>query len=239
MPRQKPLVTQHLENLSRDVLDRHQDTIKGYIRNRRGIYALYRKGKLYYVGLASNLSNRLNTHLRDKHCESWDSFSVYLTIHDEHLKELESLILRIMKPSGNKVKGKFFKSENLLRQFTRRLQQRYIEEIGRMISGGAARAQKRKPAKKGVPKISKETGRKPVMAPYVTSAFKIRAKYKGKTYKANVRRDGTISYKGTIYNSPSLAGIAIIGHSVNGWDFWCYERSPGDWVHLDNLRRQK
>jgi hypothetical protein len=56
---------------------------------------------------------RLNQHLKDHHGQSWDRFSVYLTIGDRHLKELESLILRVVKPSGNKVIGHFPKSENL------------------------------------------------------------------------------------------------------------------------------
>jgi len=59
MARRKPLVTQHLENVSREALEKYQDIIKEYIRKRQGIYALYRRGKLYYVGLASNLASGL------------------------------------------------------------------------------------------------------------------------------------------------------------------------------------
>jgi hypothetical protein len=36
-----------------------------------------------------------------------------LTVHNEHIKELESLILRIAHPSGNKTGGKFAASTNL------------------------------------------------------------------------------------------------------------------------------
>ena len=36
---------------------------------------------------------------------------MYLTIGDSHLKELESLILRTVKPTGNSQTGKFIKSE--------------------------------------------------------------------------------------------------------------------------------
>jgi hypothetical protein len=93
MPRRKPLVTQHLEKISRDALEKYQDIVKGFVRSRQGVYALYRGDKLYYVGLASNLRNRLRHHLKDRHGQAWDRFSVYLTIGDGHLKELESLIL--------------------------------------------------------------------------------------------------------------------------------------------------
>ena len=80
------LVCQHLENISRDVLEEYQDTVRQYVRDRQGVYALYRRGKLYYVGLARNLRMRLAHHLRDRHGDSWDRFSVYLTIGDSHLR---------------------------------------------------------------------------------------------------------------------------------------------------------
>jgi len=50
---------------------------------------------------------------------SWDRFRVYLAIGDSHLREVESLILRIVKPPGNKQKRKFAKSEDLRRRFKR------------------------------------------------------------------------------------------------------------------------
>jgi hypothetical protein len=39
---------------------------------------------------------RLKGHLRDCHKGLWDRFSVYLTSDAEHIKELESLLLRII-----------------------------------------------------------------------------------------------------------------------------------------------
>jgi hypothetical protein len=47
----------------------------------------------------------------------WDTFSVYLTIGDKHLRELESLILRVVQPPGNRQLGKFSGAQNLNRQF--------------------------------------------------------------------------------------------------------------------------
>lgn len=102
------LVCQHLENISRDALENYQAVIKEFVKGRHGIYALYKKDKLYYVGLASNLRNRLKHHLRDRHAHTWDRFSVYLTIKDEHLKELESLILRIASLPAIENQASFF-----------------------------------------------------------------------------------------------------------------------------------
>jgi len=39
-------------------------------------YALYRRGKLYYVGPRLKPADRLGHHLKDRHSQSWDRFSV-------------------------------------------------------------------------------------------------------------------------------------------------------------------
>src|SRR3990172_8469432 len=116
MPKRIPLVCQHLENIHRAALEKYQKFVFPYVKEREGVYALYRRGRLYYVGLASDLRWRLRHHLRDRHGEAWVSFSVYLMIGDKHLKELESLLLRVIhpRPKGNNQSGKFAKSENLL-----------------------------------------------------------------------------------------------------------------------------
>lgn len=229
MKRNPQLVCQHLENISRDALDKYQAIIREYVRGRQGIYVLYRRGKLYYVGLATNLRNRLKHHLRDRHAGSWDRFSVYITIGDHHLRELESLMLRTVQPAGNKQKGKFAKSEDLRLRFRRDMRQSLDAEFNGMFE--EPRPIRRKP------KAPKVDGRTPVLAKLVTAAFPIRAIYKGKIVRATVRRDGTIRFAGKIYNSPSLAAAAACKRvSCNGWDFWTYQRAPGDWVPLDALR---
>jgi hypothetical protein len=237
MARRRALVTQHLENVSGDLLTSWQVLIARHTKRRQGIYALYHKRKLYYVGLASNLAGRLNTHRRDRHKGLWDRFSVYLTIGDEHMRELEALLLRIIQPTGNKVKGKFAQSENLLPV----LRQEYRTETRRMgagLFGGRPQVKPAKAGKKSTRK-SKATGRRPMLAPYVDSPFNLKARVKGTTYRARVRRDGTVGFRGKVYNSPSLAGRAAVGHGTNGWRFWKFERSPGDWVLLDQLRQTR
>ena len=78
MRKRASLVSQHLENISRKALENYQAIIRRYVRNRQRVYALYRHGKLYYVGLASDLQWRLKHHLKDRHEKAWDTFSVYL-----------------------------------------------------------------------------------------------------------------------------------------------------------------
>ena len=229
MKRNAQLVCQHLENISREALEVYQDIIRQYVRGRQGVYVLYRRGKLYYVGLATNLRSRLKQHLRDRHADSWDRFSVYITIGDHHLRELEALILRTVKPAGNKQKGKFAKSDDLRRRFRRDMEQSLDAEIDGMF-------EESRPARRA-PAPQKADGRAPALAKYVAAAFPIRARFKGRLLKATVRRDGTIRFAGKIYNSPSLAAAdACKRVSCNGWSFWTYQRAPGDWVPLDALR---
>lgn len=90
MPKKVGLVCQHLEHISVRALDQYQQIIRAYVRQREGVYALYKKRRLYYVGLASDLKWRLGAHLKDRHKEKWDSFSVYLTVNDRKRVSLPS-----------------------------------------------------------------------------------------------------------------------------------------------------
>ena len=71
------LVSGHLERVSGTLVEKHRDVLREFVRGRQGVYALYRKKSLYYVGLASNLPNRLASHLHDRHQGRWQSFSLY------------------------------------------------------------------------------------------------------------------------------------------------------------------
>ena len=65
----------------------------------------------------------------------------------------------------------------------------------------------------------------------------LRTTHKGQTHEARVER-GAIVYDGRPYRSPSAAGSAVTGTSINGWIFWDV-RLPGEaaWQRLDALRR--
>lgn len=233
MPKRPQLVCQYLERVGRDALASHQDLVRKYVRGRQGIYALYRKERLYYVGLASNLNARLKQHLQDRHSESWDRFSVYLTVGDKHLKELESLLLRIVRPAGNKITGKFVKAENLRTRFARDVRQQQKEELEILI-GKSAYA--RRSARQASPPKTKDDA--PVLAAFAKRRFQLRARYKGKTLKAWVRKDGWIYYEGMLYRSPSgAARAAANGTSRSGLSFWKYQRAAGDWVPLRDIMK--
>jgi hypothetical protein len=228
MHKRSSLVCQHLENISREALEKYQDVIRQYVRHRQGVYALYRRRKLYYVGLAKDLRWRLKQHLRDHHGHSWDRFSIYLTIGDQHLREMECLILRIVKPTGNKVLGNFNNSENLRRRLTRDIKLIQRTEL-RAIIGRASEVLDLQPR-------STRNGRVPVLSKLIAQPLKLRAVLRGRVFKARVRSDGSIRFNKRSYNSPSAAGSAAIGRACDGWYFWKFERAPGDWVKLNVLR---
>lgn len=217
MPRKKKpkLVTQFLENISRDALESQNDVVDAFVSGRTGIYALYRRGQLYYTGLATNLRHRLKAHLKDRHSDSWDSFSVYLTIGDNHLRELESLVIRMVLPPGNTQIGRFSGAEDLFRRFRRAISDKQRIERERILG-------RTKPVQSDVPKIAKS---RPIRAPY-----------KGKTYRATLRADFSVRMGGKKFESPSGAAAAITERPTNGWWFWHFERSPGDWVRIKEMR---
>ncbi len=237
------LVCQYLENISRKALEKYQDIIKKYVRDRHGVYALYRKNKLYYVGLASNLRSRLRHHLRDRHADAWDRFSVYLTIGGQHLRELETLLLRIIDRKGNKQRGRFGKADDLKRKFRKELKQAQSEELDQLF---CYEVEKVKAGKRF--EFDKREGKNPILAPFVNRRFHIRFRSKGKLYIAHVRRDGSIAFakesaeadrlRGKVFLSPSSAAKAVTKREMNGWTAWTYERAPGDWIPLDELRKK-
>lgn len=233
MAKRTPLVCQYLEKISRSALDKYQGTIREYVAKRHGVYALYRGNRLYYVGLASNLRNRLRHHLRDRHGQSWDRFSVYLTIGDSHIKELESLVLRIVSPPGNKLAGTFGKAENLRNRLGQAIRQQQRKEYEDLIG-----SRKRKtPVQPKTTSPKNRKGQPPVLSKYISTPLKLKATFKNKLITARAMQNGTIRFAGNTYFSPSLAGKAVCNRSCNGWMFWHYERAPGDWVRLNELRK--
>lgn len=229
MPKRTPLVFQHLENISGEALARYEVIVRDYVRGKHGVYALYRRGKLYYVGLATNLRNRLRSHVKDRHAGLWDRFSVYLTVQTQHIKELESLLLRIVKPAGNRQSGKFAKSENLLRRFTRDIRAHHDREIGIVIGRLRPKVRIRSGGK------SREARARPDLAGWFLQPTNLQRTYKGQRLRARVRRDGAIRFNGELYLSVSASARAARGRPTNGWTFWNVKNARGEWVRLREM----
>ncbi|MHC4867310.1 MAG: restriction system modified-DNA reader domain-containing protein [Planctomycetota bacterium] len=63
-------------------------------------------------------------------------------------------------------------------------------------------------------------------------------RYKGRDYKAWVRRNGAIVLDGRMYDTPCGAGKAVLDRgAVNGWRFWKYKDKSGKLRAISNLRK--
>ena len=227
----KPIVEAYLERIGQKVFKDFSSVITGLIKGNQGIYALYKRDKLYYIGLASNLKNRIKHHLNDKHKNCWTHFSLYIISRQEHIKEFESVILRVAYPKGNSVKGKLSRAKNLRPLLKKHLKAEWERQIDGIIGG------RRKTVREA--KVTKTNNEKPLKG-LLRAYQRIYANYKGNTHRAKVLPSGVIKMipGGKLYDSPSSAGKAIITKgAVNGWNFWKYKDKTGKLVKIAELRK--
>jgi len=131
------LIKGALEKIPFEVFNDLKEEIKEITKGAAGIYALYKEKKLYYVGLAANLRGRIRWHLKDRHAGKWDMFSIYIIRRVRYLHDLESLILSISKPKGNKSIPRLPKNHRL------------NDELRRMSKESFTRAKKLQKALRG------------------------------------------------------------------------------------------
>jgi Restriction Enzyme Adenine Methylase Associated len=79
--------------------------------------------------------------------------------------------------------------------------------------------------------------------------LELKKTYLGRDLSASVEPDGRVTFAGETYNSLSIAaGVArasVTGapagrkyHQTNGWTFWHFRDSDGDWKEVDVLRQR-
>ncbi|HRK01510.1 MAG TPA: hypothetical protein PLH57_02500 [Oligoflexia bacterium] len=222
------LVVQYIERVRSEIFEVYHREIKKFAKGRNGIYTLYSGNKLYYVGLASSLTGRINGHLRDRHKGEWDTFSMYLTADPTYLKEIESLILRIVDLKGNRVRGKLKNALDLRRELLKEL--KYSQKTQLDFLMGRTDYKRLFMATKHIGENQTELIR------YGLGSTNICAKYKGKTYQARIDRNGWVLFKSKKFSSLSAAGIHILNRSCNGWTFWMAKSRTGKWEKLDAWR---
>ena len=217
MTRTPHLVAEYLEDLPGDLLDQ-TSVVEEFVAGKPGIYALYRRGTLYYVGLATNLKARLKQHQKDRHSGAWDRFSVYLTTHDDHLKDLESLLLRVTKkPTGNRQNGKFQGARNQNSELKRRFKSRQADEFNQVFN-----------LEPKAPKVKSPSSPLKMRS----GPFALRGYYKEKEYKALLKKDGSVRIGRKAFTSLSSAASHITGHPTNGRWFWRIKSTTGEWVRI-------
>jgi len=92
-----------------------QEGLEKIMRGYAGVYALCRGKRLYYVGLATNLYNRLRWHTKNKHKNKWDQFAIFRVRRVHYLKDMETLLLQVAVPPGNSLSGHLHRDADLTR----------------------------------------------------------------------------------------------------------------------------
>ncbi|MDP8260250.1 MAG: GIY-YIG nuclease family protein [Candidatus Gygaella obscura] len=228
----KQLIEHRLEGLSKIWFKNHYELITQLIGRTQGIYALYDDNDLYYVGKSTNLKGRVRHHLRDRHEGAWTHFSLFLLNSDKYIDELESIIIRIVDPRGNRCKPKGKTDNTMLKELEKMLDRKHKQEKTDLL--GMVRQSKKKNSGRrqtGIVKVNLEG--------LVDKKLKLSRTYKGREYIAYLYPGGHVKYNGKKYTSLSSAGKAAINkeQAVNGWRFWYFEDSDGVRLRLDELRK--
>ncbi len=123
--RAEPLIEVHIKDVSIRAIEEHEKSFREFLGPRRsGIYVLRKDQDIYYIGLASSLRARLPDHLSDQHKAEWDRFDLYIVRKKKvkYLRELETLLIRGAKPTGNQTEPNFIRSQNLTKKFKQALE---------------------------------------------------------------------------------------------------------------------
>lgn len=220
----KGLFTESLENISRNLFRDHIEIIKELVGDSSGIYALYDENELYYVGRASDLKRRVNQHLKDRHDSQWTHFSLFLIKKADYIGDIESLLIRIAEPVGNRAKPKGRDSKILIRKLKSLIKQKHRQELSELISGRSAKKQNTKTKKQGS------------LVGLVRKRTPIYHTYKGIEHRALLTPKGLIYYKKQAFTSPTAAAKSVIKKAtVNGWHFWRIRNAAGEWVKLSEF----
>ncbi len=120
----------YAEGLAAELLEKSRETVRRVIGRKSGVYVLTKGGRPYYVGLASRLRSRLETHLEDRHHGKWDRFNIYSIGKKKYLKDVETILIRVADPRGNHQRGSFGKHRNL----TKKLKAEILRDIKDSLS---------------------------------------------------------------------------------------------------------
>lgn len=129
----RKLIRAYAEKLPGSVLGIFWREFRGLVSGHGGIYVLYKDGVPHYVGKAANLPSRIRAHLKDRLQRKWDTFSLYVVRGDRYMKDVESLLLRIVKPKGALVSGRFRGAKNLRRALLPKLK-RYAAALNELAN---------------------------------------------------------------------------------------------------------
>ena len=203
------IITKKLQNIGISALENYSFLLTELIAEQPGIYALYKGDDLYYIGKAVNLKRRLSQHLKDRHHKKWDKFSLFIVNNEKHIDDLESLLITICEPKGNRIHP-HASIKDLKKEFANRIEAFHSDEKDLLF--GIQRS----------------------CSPRQT--INLSANYKGKQYKAVFNcKNYTVKYNQISYSTPSAAARAITNRYSNGLAFWKGKDKKGNSVPLKKL----
>ncbi|WP_428057538.1 GIY-YIG nuclease family protein [Candidatus Avelusimicrobium alvi] len=203
------IITKKLQNVSVAAVEDFSPILLDCVGEDQGIYVLYKGAKLYYIGRAVNLQKRLAQHLRDRHQKKWDKFSLFVVSDEKHIGDLESLLIDICEPTGNRSHPKT-EVKDLKKEFEDRIDAFHADEKALLL------------------------GEKPICKKQ--KMISLQRIYKGKKYTAAFDcKQHTVLYNKVLYSSPSAAARAVVKHSANGLLFWKGTDKKGKLVPLKKL----
>jgi hypothetical protein len=221
-------ILEHLEQVSTKAFDVRRTELEEVLGRKPGIYALYFKSRLTYVGRAKCLYRRINQHRRDRHGGRWDRFSAYVTRRADLSHEVEAIALRIMMPSANRKGGRLRRSTNLTRELESLLEVRLREEKAELLGGRRGVHHRRR--------VARGRKGKAALAALVGQRRQLRGEYRGKEVRAMLLKDGTIRIGAEHFDSPSAALRHVAGRGVGAWKFWKLRDPRRGWVSLSEFK---
>jgi hypothetical protein len=220
------LFTHKLERVSRTIFEKYTKQLTDLIDKKHGVYALYDEDELYYVGKAIDLKRRVGQHLKDRHLALWTHFSLFLTTKSTYIDEIESILITLASPKGNRVRPRGNVDNKLKSALEKLIREQQKLELGYILG-----EKKRKATRIARSRV------RPKLEGFFSKSRPLTRTYKGKDYSATLLKNGKIKFKNKIYDSPTAAAKAIVTRStVNGWGFWYVKDEDGDWVKLSRLK---
>lgn len=99
------LIQYVLDDIKRESFDVVKRELRGVLRKRSGIYALYKKGTVVKVGLGTNIYWRVKGHAKSKKID-WDTASLFIIRNIKYLRDVETAVNRIAKPKYSVQRGR-------------------------------------------------------------------------------------------------------------------------------------
>lgn len=129
------IVSTLLERIPVDALDNvyTEKRMKQLLKGVYGVYALFKEDNLYYIGQGDLYQRLLAHYKKDRHKDKWDTFAFAKLKNPELKEELESLLISLTDPPGNRstprVKKRDTATENTIREIINITKKYMGEEI--------------------------------------------------------------------------------------------------------------